>query len=97
MATGFESYISLMYTNPQAAFPLASQHLQALVEKRAMYNAGDGPTNADYASLDNEIARVQKDLERLAGVVYRVGIPRIQPTRRVDNAPWPVPGQGQSQ
>lgn len=96
MATGYETYISLMYVNPQASLGLALNHLQALAVLRSTPRSGADSVSYDPTSLDLEMARVEKDIRYLNGIVNHIGQPRMAPTRRIDNAPWPVPGQGYS-
>lgn len=94
MATGYESYITLMYDSPTAAYGMALQHLTALAAMRSTPRSGSDSVSYDPASLDMEMARVEKDIRYLVGVTRHIGQPRIAPTRRIDNQPWPVPGQG---
>lgn len=94
MATGYEGYITLMYSNPSAALPMALNHLQALAQLRSGPRTSVDNVLWDPSALDSEIARVEKDIRYLNGVVNRIGMPRIQPTRRIDNMPWQVPGSG---
>ena len=94
MATGYESYITLMYDNPSAAYSMALQHLQALAALRSTPRSGADSVSYDPASLDAEMARVEKDIRYLVGITRHIGQPRVVPTRRIDNVPWPVPGQG---
>jgi hypothetical protein len=94
MATGFETYITLMYDQPTAAYSLAIQHLTALAAMRSSPRSGADSVSYDPTSLDLEMARVEKDIRYLVGVTRHIGQPRLVPTRRIDNSPWPVPGQG---
>lgn len=95
MPSGFEDYILSEFTNPTVALSRAQQHLVYLSQLEGQRVAEDG-VSIDPSTLAATIERVRKDVDRLAAKVYRIGMPRFQPTRRKDGAPWASPGQGNS-
>jgi len=85
--TGYEHYIRYRTTNPALALELLYMHIQGLSEM-----ASGARTMADGVAYDPQTlvqmldpkGFVMREMNRLEGVVNKVGIPRMQPTRRVD-------------
>jgi hypothetical protein len=83
MATGYENYVSLMWTNPAAALSQAQLHLQKLMEQQGPRVGSDGAMY-DPAALEAAIALTERHIQSLAARVHGIGRPRLIPTRRVD-------------
>jgi hypothetical protein len=83
MATGFESYVTLMTSSPASALTLARQHMQALMEKEGA-RVGDAGTSYDPSTLAAAIDRTAKHIETLEQAVNNRGLPFFVPFRRVN-------------
>ena len=87
MATGYEDWIRYRTTNPSLALDRLYMHLQILMEM-----ASGARTQADGVAYDPQPimlmldpkGMLMREANRLEGVVNRVGMPRLQPTIRVD-------------
>ncbi len=94
MSTGYESWIRYRVSAPATALSLLYMHLEVLQEM-----ASGARTMADGVAYDPQpiIAMLvpngflMKEANRLEGVVNRVGVPRMQPTRRVDGGTLAAP------
>ena len=91
MATGYEDYVVLQFTQPAAALNRCLLHLVELKKLQGVRTASDGVTY-DPATLEAAIAGAERDAFRLAQTVNGVGRPRFVPTRRQD--PGPLIGNG---
>jgi len=94
MATGYESYVTLMYSQPAVALQNAQLHLQALMELQGARVGSDG-TTYDPSTIEAAINSVRRDIQWLAGRALKVGQPRFTPTRRVDPGGVYLPTYGQ--
>lgn len=99
MATGYEDWIRYRTIDSSLALSRLQLHMQTLMEQSA------GPkTMADGVMYDPSTLLEQltpggflvKELNRLEGVVNRVGMPLFQPTRRVDGGTFAAPNTGAS-
>lgn len=93
MATGYEDYVTIQYTQPAAALTRCLLHLQKLKEMQGVRASSDGVLY-DPATLESAIAATERDAARLAQTANGVGRPRFIPTRRQD--PGLFVGAGQS-
>ena len=99
MATGYEDWIRYRTADPTTALSRLQMHIQILME----YASG-AKTQADGVLYDpiaiNELLAptnfMMRELNRLEAVVNRVGMPRLQPTRRVDGGTLAPPNTGVS-
>jgi hypothetical protein len=96
ISSGFEDWIRYRVSDPATALARLYMHLEALQEM-----ASGARTMADGVAYDPQPILMQLDpkgfllreANRLEGVVNRVGMPRFQPTRRVDGGTlYPVDG-----
>ncbi len=97
MPTGYEDWIKYRTSDPTLALTRLQAHIQALMEL-----ASGGKTMADGVlfdpqSLESQLASngfLMRELNRLEGVVNCIGIPRFQPTRRIDGGTFSAPDTG---
>jgi hypothetical protein len=99
MATGYEDWVRYRVTDPATALDRLYMHIQILQEM-----ASGARTQADGVAYDPQPILMQLDTKgflmleanRLEGVVHKVGIPRLQPTRRVDGGTFYPPNSATS-
>jgi hypothetical protein len=83
MATGFESYVTLMDTDPTTALSQARQHLAALMAKQGA-RVGDAGASYDPSTLQTAIDTVREDIQTLRAQTVGIGVPQFVPCRRAD-------------
>jgi len=99
MATGYEDWVRYRVVDPATALSRLYMHIQILQEM-----ASGARTAADGVQYDPQPILMQLDVKgflfleanRLEGVVNKVGIPRLQPTRRVDGGTFYPPNSATS-
>ena len=99
LATGYEDWIRYRTADPVTALSRLQMHVQTLMEM-----ASGAKTQADGVLYDpiaiNELLKptnfIMLELNRLEAVVNRVGMARLQPTRRVDGGTFAPPDTGTS-
>jgi hypothetical protein len=99
MATGYEDWVRYRVADPATALSRLYMHLQVLQEM-----ASGARTQADGVAYDPQPILMLLDVKgflmleanRLEGVVNKVGIPRLQPTRRVDGGTFYPPNSATS-
>jgi hypothetical protein len=92
--TGYEDWIRFRVSDPATALSRLYMHVQGLQEM-----ASGARTAADGVQYDPQPILMQlaqnsflmREMNRLEGVVNKVGIPRMQPTRRVDGGTFVPP------
>lgn len=97
MATGFEDWIIYRTTNAPLALDRLKAHMQALMEQAS------GPKTISDGVLFDPMSLMEllkadgfliTEMNRLEAVVNGVGVPRFQPTRRVDGGVYAAPDTG---
>jgi hypothetical protein len=97
VATGYEDWIRYRTSDPALALDRLSLHVVGLQEI-----VSGAKTMADGVLYDPQVIMqmldpkgfIMRELNRLEGVVNRVGIARMQPTRRVDGGVIAAPDTG---
>lgn len=92
MPTGYEDYVRYQWTDPVTGLARAQEHERVLMEMASGARTQADGVLYDPATLQPLLDMVRRDIMRLVGEVHGVGVPALQPTRRLD--PGPVVGYG---
>ncbi len=97
--TGYEDWVRYRVSDPETALSRLQMHVQYLMEiASGARTAADG-VQYDPQNINTLLAPgsfLMRELNRLEGVVNKVGIPRMQPTRRVDGGTFYPPNTATS-
>jgi len=95
--TGYEDWVRYRVTDPALALDRLQLHVQGLSEILSGGRVQADGVVDDPALLMAMLAPgsfLTRELNRLSGVVHRVGLPMLQPTRRVDGGTVAPPDTG---
>lgn len=87
MATGYEDWVRYRIVSPSLALDRLTMHIQGLQEIASGARVQSDGVIYDPQTVVNMLAAsswLMRELDRLSAVVYRTGVPRLVPTRRVD-------------
>jgi hypothetical protein len=95
--TGYEDWITYRTSNPTLALQRLSLHIQGLQTLVSSGRVASDSTSFDpgpILQMLNPGGFLFNELNRLEGVVNRIGIPRFQPTVRIDGGNYGRPDTG---
>ena len=97
MASGYEDWIVYRVTDPGTALARLQLHVQYLMQLQTVGSVAADGVSESQAGIEAALrpdSFHMRELNRLAGVVTGMGVPTMQPTRRVDGGTLTAPNTG---
>lgn len=99
MASGYEDWVVYRITDPGTALTRIQLHMQYLMQLQTVGSVAADGVSESQAGIEAALRSdsfLMREMNRLSGVVYGMGVPTMQPTRRVDGGTLTAPNTGLS-